>query len=147
MRHLAAFGTGLIFGLGVTIAGMANPAKVLNFFDIFGAWDPSLAFVMASALAVTAIGYRYVLDRKTPIFDTKFHVPTSMLVDRKLVGGAAVYGIGWGLIGLCPGGLVPALALGEPEPFVFLAAMVFGMTVARMAPAVVPEWPKLFKAA
>ncbi|MDX2287378.1 MAG: DUF6691 family protein [Hyphomicrobiaceae bacterium] len=137
MRHLAALAAGLVFGLGITISGMANPAKVLNFFDFFGTWDPSLALVMAAALVVTAIGYRLVLARRAPLFDVKFYVPTSTLLDRRLIGGAAIYGIGWGLVGLCPGGLVPALTFGASEPFVFLAAMLFGMTVARMAPSMI----------
>ncbi|MDX2259751.1 MAG: DUF6691 family protein [Hyphomicrobiaceae bacterium] len=142
MRILAALLAGLVFGLGITVAGMSDPAKVLNFFDIAGTWDPSLAFVMAGALAVTAIGYRLVLPRRAPLFDTSFHVPTSTLIDARLVGGAAVYGIGWGLVGFCPGGLLPTLALGRSEPFVFLAALIVGMLIARLGPSLLPLPPR-----
>ena len=104
-RIISALGAGLVFGLGIAISGMGNPAKVLNFFDVFGIWDPSLVFVMGGALITTAIGYRIVFRAKfAPMFDTKFHLPTSKTIDAKLVGGSALFGVGWGISGFCPGG-------------------------------------------
>ncbi|WP_417580635.1 DUF6691 family protein [Pelagibacterium sp.] len=122
---------GLIFGAGISVSGMANPAKVLNFFDFAGTWDPSLALVMGGALAVTAIGYLFVLKRPAPIFDAKFHLPASRAVDIPIVAGSAIFGIGWGITGFCPGGSIPALGLGEPDAFVFVLAMIGGIVLAR----------------
>ena len=133
MRNLAALFCGLVFGLGITVSGMINPAKVLNFFDVAGNWDPSLALVMGSALLTTAIGYRLVFGRERPIFDSSFHLPGTATIDKPLLLGSAIYGLGWGLIGYCPGGLVPALGLGRPEPWIFGAALVAGMAAARFA--------------
>jgi uncharacterized protein len=132
MKHVSALVTGMIFGIGIAISGMANPAKVQNFFDLAGSWDPSLAFVMGGALIVAATGYRLVFGKAArPIYDPDFHVPVSTLIDRQLLGGAAVFGIGWGLAGFCPGGAVPALGLGYGDTLVFLAATIAGMIVAR----------------
>lgn len=131
IRLLTVYLIGLVFGLGITISGMANPAKVLNFFDIAGTWDPSLVLVMASALAVTFIGYRLVLGRGGPLMSEAFHLPAVHTIDRQLVGGAAVFGIGWGLSGFCPGGAIPALGVGRVEPVVFVAMLVVGIIVAR----------------
>jgi|TARA_A100001391_G_scaffold65879_1_gene41585 hypothetical protein len=124
---------GLIFGAGIAISGMANPAKVLNFFDFAGTWDPSLALVMGGALAVTAVGYFFVLKRPAPVFDKAFHLPTSKDIDLPLVAGSTTFGIGWGITGFCPGGSIPALGLGEPDAFVFVASMVGGIILARSA--------------
>ncbi|NBN65678.1 YeeE/YedE family protein [Microvirga tunisiensis] len=132
MRSLSAFLIGLLFGLGILLAGMANPAKVLNFFDIAGTWDPSLAFVMGGALMVTAIGYRLVFRTGQPLLAPRFLVPTRKDLDLRLIGGAAVFGIGWGLSGFCPGGLVPALGTGETAPLIAFAAVVAGMLAARL---------------
>lgn len=131
MRNFAALFAGLVFGLGITVSGMINPAKVLNFFDVAGTWDPSLALVMASALLTTAVGYRFVLRSERPIFDSTFHLPGSTTIDKPLILGAAIYGVGWGLIGFCPGGLVPALGLARAEPWIFAVALVAGMALAR----------------
>lgn len=131
MQIVFAFGIGLIFGLGILISGMANPAKVLNFFDVAGNWDPSLAFVMGGALIVTAIGYGLVLSRKRPVFAPRFNVPAAKHVDLPLIAGSAVFGIGWGLGGFCPGGLVPALGIGRIEPFIFFAGMLGGLIATR----------------
>lgn len=122
---------GLLFGAGIAISGMANPAKVLNFFDIFGTWDPSLALVMAAALTVTAIGYRFVLKRPVPILEAKFHLPTSRKLDAPLIAGSAAFGIGWGITGFCPGGAIPALGLGEPSAWLFVGSMLAGIAAAR----------------
>ncbi|GGB60954.1 membrane protein [Roseibium aquae] len=132
-RILTAFGIGLVFGTGIMISGMANPAKVLNFFDIAGTWDPSLAFVMGGALLVTAIGYRLVFRMPHPVLANGFSLPTRKDIDLRLVGGSAVFGIGWGFSGFCPGGLVPALGLGRFEPFIAAAAILAGMAAYKLA--------------
>lgn len=134
---------GIVFGMGIAISGMINPAKVLNFFDIAGNWDPSLAFVMAGALAVTAVGYRFVLARPRPILDARFHLPTRRTTDVPLIAGSALFGIGWGITGFCPGGAIPALGLGESSAWIFVAAMAVGMALARLARSVLdPRTPK-----
>ncbi|WP_108462421.1 DUF6691 family protein [Devosia naphthalenivorans] len=127
LRVLSAAAIGLVFGTGIVIAGMANPAKVLNFFDVFGTWDPSLLLVMGSALVVTFIGYGFVLRRPAPLFDRKFHLPTKRDLDVPLIAGSALFGIGWGIAGFCPGGAIPALGSGEPSPLIFVAAMIGGI--------------------
>lgn len=131
MRLLTIYLIGLIFGLGIVMAGMANPAKVLNFFDFAGAWDPSLIFVMGGALAVTFLGYRLVLPRPAPLFEPKFSLPTSRVIDARLVGGSALFGLGWGMTGYCPGGALPALGTAEPTVFLFIAAMLAGMILSK----------------
>lgn len=131
MKILSAFAIGLIFGLGIAVSGMIDPAKVLNFFDFAGTWDPSLAFVMGGALVVTAVGYRFVLKAPHPAFANSFSIPTRRDIDLRLVGGAATFGIGWGLSGFCPGGVVPALGIGRVEPWLFVAAVIAGMLVAN----------------
>ncbi|EXL08552.1 hypothetical protein BG46_03340 [Brucella anthropi] len=131
MPIVIALVIGALFGSGIAISGMANPAKVLNFFDVAGAWDPSLAFVMGGALAVAFVGYRLVLKRPAPLCDVKFHLPTRRDIDAELVGGSALFGIGWGIAGFCPGGSVPALGLGEPDALVFVVSMLAGIMIAR----------------
>jgi uncharacterized membrane protein YedE/YeeE len=132
LRIFSALAIGLIFGTGIALSGMANPAKVLNFFDFAGTWDPSLAFVMGGALVVTAIGYRLVLKQPAPMFDAAFHLPTGRKLDMPLLAGSAVFGIGWGITGFCPGGAIPALGLGEGDAFLFVGAMIGGIAMARL---------------
>lgn len=127
---LLALLIGLVFGAGIALSGMANPAKVLNFFDLAGDWDPSLAFVMGGALLVAVPGYRLVLRRERPLCDTRFHLPASRRIDLPLVGGSALFGVGWGMSGFCPGGVVPALGLGESSAFAFTGAMLAGIVLA-----------------
>lgn len=131
MPILAALLAGLIFGAGIAVSGMINPAKVLNFFDIAGTWDPSLIFVMGSALLVAFIGYRLALRRPHPVFDNSFHLPTRRDLEPALIGGSALFGIGWGIAGFCPGGAIPALGLFQPDAFLFVGAMVAGIAIAR----------------
>jgi len=133
MRVLSSLIIGVIFGLGIVIGGMANPAKVVNFFDIVGTWDPSLAFVMGGALAVTMVGYRLVLRRSEPVFGGGFALPTRSDIDARLLGGSVVFGIGWGIAGFCPGGSIPTLGTGRVEVLVFVAAMIAGMALVRVA--------------
>lgn len=130
-RILSALSAGLIFGLGLVISGMINPAKVQNFLDITGAWDPSLALVMGAALMVAGIGFRVLRRRDHPLFDRVFQWPTASDIDARLVIGAAMFGTGWGLAGLCPGPAISASALGDPDIYVFLAAMIGGAGVWR----------------
>lgn len=132
-KAISALGVGAIFGVGIALSGMGNPAKVLNFFDPAGSFDPSLAFVMASALAVTAIGYRLVFrTRSAPICAANFDIPSKREIDMPLVAGSAVFGIGWGITGFCPGGAVPMLGLGNIETPIFMASMIAGIVVARL---------------
>ena len=126
-RNIAALLAGLVFGLGLTISEMVNPAKVLAFLDLFGNWDPSLAFVMGGALMVTAIGYRLAWTREKPVFAERFQVPGNRQIDTRLALGAVLFGIGWGLVGLCPGPAISALTFGGTPVLVFLAAMGAGM--------------------
>lgn len=130
---------GLIFGTGIAISGMANPAKVLNFFDVAGTWDPSLLLVMGSALAITAVGYRFVLRRDKPVCETRFHLPTSRKLDAPLITGSALFGIGWGISGFCPGGATPALGLGETSAWVFVGSMLAGIFAARTVRAALEQ--------
>ena len=132
MRLVSALIAGLLFGAGIAISGMINPAKVQNFFDLAGSWDPSLMFVMAGGLITAFIGYRLVFaGRARPLFDSGFHLPVSMVIDAPLIAGAAVFGIGWGVAGFCPGGAIPALGLGDSRTLVFVVAMAAGLGVAR----------------
>jgi len=131
MRLLAALLIGLIFGLGISVSGMINPAKVLNFFDLAGTWDPSLAFVMAGALCVTIPGYRLVLKRPAPVMENRFQLPDTRVIDRRLVLGSATFGVGWGIAGFCPGGALPALGTGRADAFLFVAALICGLLFAR----------------
>lgn len=131
MRLLSTYLIGLIFGVGISISGMANPAKVLNFFDIAGTWDPSLIFVMGGALVTTFIGYKLVFGRSTPVFEGAFSVPSNRRLDARLIGGSAVFGIGWGIAGFCPGGALPALGTGRWEVFAFTAALIVGIFLAK----------------
>lgn len=132
MKLIYAWATGLVFGLGIAISGMMNPAKVLNFFDIAGTWDLSLAFVMGGAVIVTFIGYRLVWRRAQPLFEDRFQVPASKVIDSRLVGGSALFGIGWGIAGFCPGAAIPALGTGRWEVVLFLGAVVVGLALARV---------------
>jgi len=128
-RNLSALIAGLVFGLGLTISEMVNPAKVLAFLDLFGNWDPSLAFVMGGALLVTAIGYRLVWTQERPVFADRFQVPGNRKIDTRLAVGAILFGMGWGLVGLCPGPAIAAITFGGPALYLFLASMAAGMVL------------------
>ncbi|WP_045834546.1 YeeE/YedE family protein [Hyphomicrobium sp. 99] len=133
MGILVNLAAGLLFGVGLVISGMANPAKVLNFLDVAGSWDPSLAFVMLGAIAVTATGYRYVLQRSKPLLDQSFHLPVQNEIDRPLVIGSAIFGLGWGLIGFCPGPAIASLGLAATGTLVFVPTMLIGIAAAAIA--------------
>jgi uncharacterized membrane protein YedE/YeeE len=125
-RAIVALVAGLLFGLGMGYSQMIDPEKVIGFFDFAGNWDPTLAFVMGGAVVVTAIAYRLIFQRSAPVFDTKFYVPTRKDIDRPLILGAALFGIGWGIGGYCPAPAISALVLGSLNPFLFIAAMIAG---------------------
>ena len=138
MKLIFALLTGVVFGTGIAFSGMMDPAKVLNFFDLAGTWDPSLAFVMGGALVVTAIGYRLVWRRDAPLFGGRFEVPTSTLLDARLIGGSALFGVGWGIAGFCPGAAIPALGTGRWEVALFLVAVVVGFWLRRLVSPIAP---------
>lgn len=132
-KTMFALFIGAVFGAGIVVSGMGNPAKVLNFFDVAGTFDPSLVFVMASALAVTAAGYRWVFrSQRAPLCAAAFDVPAGRRIDMPLVAGSAAFGVGWGITGFCPGGAIPMLGLGNSETPIFVLSMIAGMMVARM---------------
>ena len=135
MTFVVNLALGLVFGVGLVISGMSDPAKVLNFLDVFGTWDPSLAFVMGGAVCVAFVGYRLVLARGAPATGGVFHLPTASTIDAPLVGGAAVFGVGWGLGGFCPGPALTALGLAAPGTLAFVPAMFVGMWLARLLAA------------
>ncbi|MGH1589633.1 DUF6691 family protein [Methylobacterium phyllosphaerae] len=126
-RAVSAFAVGLLFGLGLIVSGMANPAKVLAFLDVTGRWDPSLALVMAGAVTVSAVGYRVARRRGRAVFAPRLDIPTRRDLDPRLIAGAAVFGLGWGLAGLCPGPALTILTLMPARAATFVAAMVVGM--------------------
>ena len=130
-RIIAAFLAGAVFGLGLVIGRMSDPNIVLGFLDVAGDFDPSLLFVMAGAVCTTLIAFRFVLRRERPLFDGDFHLPTAKVVDARLVGGAALFGVGWGLSGYCPGPLLVGVAGGSATALLFLPAMLVGGWVRR----------------
>jgi uncharacterized membrane protein YedE/YeeE len=136
-RLAAATVTGLVFGFGLTISGMGNPAKVLGFLDVAGNWDPSLALVLVGATGVTILIFRIILKRHRPVLDSRFHLPTRTDVDPALVLGAGIFGIGWGIAGFCPGPVYTTLLQGRWETWVFFAAMIAGMAAFKFGSAYV----------
>ncbi|AJJ22237.1 DUF6691 family protein [Yersinia enterocolitica] len=129
MNLLFSLLAGLVFGLGLIVAGMANPAKVLSFLDIGGLWDPSLALVMAAAVMVATLGFGWAKKRQTSLFGYPLQLPTSTRIDRRLIGGSMLFGIGWGLAGICPGPALVLLGAGMYKGIIFAAAMVAGMAI------------------
>ena len=121
--------SGLIFGLGLVVSGMSDPAKVLNFLDVAGSWDPSLAFVMGGATVTTYLGYRLAWRRPAPVLEPAFDIPANRSIDRPLLTGAALFGAGWGIGGFCPGPAFTALPLLAPGTLVFLPAMLLGLWI------------------
>ena len=126
---LAAIGSGLVFGAGLALSDMTNPAKVQNFLDFLGTWDPSLALVMGGALALSALGYQIARRRGSPLLATRFSIPTRRDLDPELLAGAAIFGVGWGIGGFCPGPALAGLLQGVAGVYVFVAAMLAGITL------------------
>ena len=133
MQLLSAFAAGLVFGIGLILAGMTDPAKVQGFLDIFGTWDPSLALVMGGAIAVGFFAFALARKRTTNLLGGALHLPTSKDVDKRLVIGGLTFGAGWGLAGFCPGPGIVSMASGEMKAAVFVAAMVVGMVIFEIA--------------
>lgn len=132
MRAVAlAVLAGAVFAIGLAVSGMTVPAKVTGFLDVGGAWDPTLALVMAGAIAVYAPVVRIVRRRRRPLASEQFHWPTPRAIDARLVGGAAIFGVGWGLSGYCPGPALTSIGSGAASALVFVAAMIAGIVVAR----------------
>jgi uncharacterized membrane protein YedE/YeeE len=134
-KILVALLAGLLFGLGLDLGGMTQPAVVLGFLDIFGQWDPRLLFVMAGAVLTTASGYRWVLRRPRPLFEDNFQLPASRRLDVRLMGGAAIFGVGWGLAGYCPGLALASLGGAMPSVVALVASMFVGWWLAARLPA------------
>ncbi|MBU0901414.1 YeeE/YedE family protein [Pseudomonas sp. MIL19] len=129
MRKLMAFLAGVIFGIGLLTAGMANPAKVLAFLDLAGAWDPSLALVMAAAIGVAFLPFSWARVQRTSLLSAPMQLPGKRELDRRLIGGSLLFGVGWGIAGICPGPAVALLLTGQWQVLVFVAAMLAGMIV------------------
>src|SRR6266568_2721506 len=142
MPMIAALLCGLVFGAGLLISGMVQPTKVLGFLDVFGAWDPTLAVVMAAALAVTAPGFMLARNRPQPVLAGQYFWPGKSGIDTPLVLGAGLFGIGWGLVGLCPGPALESLATLSPGVIVFVVAMSVGMVVHDIWQASRPAVPR-----
>ena len=129
VHRLSEFAVGLLFGLGLLISGMTDPGKVLGFLDLAGAWDPSLALVMGGAIVVGFFAFGSAKKRTTSFLGGALHLPTAKDIDKRLVIGGLLFGVGWGLAGFCPGPGIVTMATGEPKAAVFVAAMVAGMAV------------------
>lgn len=134
-RILASILCGILFGIGLVVSDMVNPARVLAFLDVAGNWDPSLAFVMGGALIPSSLAYAIKRSRSRPAFDTEFHVPANRSIDTRLVLGAALFGLGWGLVGLCPGPAIASLVTLRWEAGLFAVAMLAGMFTYRIVPS------------
>lgn len=145
MFILSAFAAGLLFGLGLVVSQMVNPAKVLAFLDVAGSWDPSLALVMLGAIVASGAGYLFAKRQSVPILDVKFEIPTRQDFDARLLGGAALFGVGWGLVGLCPGPAIAILPLGFWQAILFVASMLAGMAVFAAFPVNRASTPQLTK--
>ncbi|MEJ1994614.1 MAG: YeeE/YedE family protein [Limibacillus sp.] len=131
-RYSSALLIGTLFGFGLALSGMMNPAKVVGFLDLAGSWDPTLAFVMAGALLVTIPGFWLVRKRQGALLGGGFQIPTRKDIDAKLLGGALLFGVGWGVAGFCPGPAVAALSTGLPQVLLFMAALLSGMILHRL---------------
>jgi uncharacterized protein len=132
MRDVLSLIAGLLFGLGLVVSGMSNPAKVLNFLDIAGRWDPSLIFVMIGAIAVSFVGFRLVRKMSRPLTGGTFNWPTATDIDAPLVIGAVAFGVGWGLAGFCPGPALTAVSTFAPGVLVFIGTMIVGLLAGRI---------------
>jgi uncharacterized membrane protein YedE/YeeE len=131
MNKIFSLLSGIIFGLGLTVSSMTNPAKVIGFLDITGNWDPSLMFVMLGAIAISAPFFYLLRNKNKPLFDSNFEIPTIKNLDKKLVLGASIFGIGWGMVGFCPGPAIASLAFLNPFSIIFVIAMVGGFYMSR----------------
>jgi hypothetical protein len=139
MKRMSALLAGLLFGVGLLVSGMSDPAKVRGFLDLFGRWDPSLALVMMGGIAVHLATSRIVLLRSSPIFAAEFDLPKTRAIDSRLLLGAATFGVGWGLCGVCPGPAIVAIGSAGVAPFAFVLSMIAGMALTHVPSVRVPE--------
>tara|TARA_R110002095_G_scaffold397_3_gene2216 strand:+ start:1044 stop:1469 length:426 start_codon:yes stop_codon:yes gene_type:complete len=133
MFNLISLISGLLFGFGLALSGMVSPGKVIGFLDLTGNWDPSLAFVMGGGVLVTVISFHFILKRSSPLFGKDFKLPTKKDLDKYLVSGAILFGLGWGLGGFCPGPALSSLAYGNMKVVVFVLSMIGGIVIAKLA--------------
>jgi hypothetical protein len=140
-RGLAALGAGTVFGIGLALAQMTDPRKVQNFLDLAGTWDPSLLFVLGGAVALTTVVFRVLLRRQAPLLDTRLHLPAATAVDRDLLLGSALFGVGWGLAGYCPGPAIASLGLGNAEALWLVPALLAGAALQRWQASRPPPGP------
>ena len=129
MKNIVTLLSGLIFGIGLIISGMSNPAKVIGFLDLAGDWDPSLVFVMAGAISIAFFGFRYIQNKKQTTFDDPIHLPGTTHISKELIIGSLTFGAGWAIAGFCPGPALVALGAGRKEAFIFVIAMIVGMYI------------------
>lgn len=147
MKQLSIFLAGIIFAIGLGLSGMTQPAKVFNFLHFTGAWDPSLAFVMLGAIGVHLAFFRFILRRSSPLFAGEFQLPTQSRVDTKLVLGSAIFGVGWGLAGYCPGPALVSVASGSSQALLFTLAMLAGMSLQHLSARLLSQRPATSSAA
>ena len=131
MKNIVSLLAGLLFGFGLALSQMTNPAKIIGFLNFAGPWDPTLALVLGGAVLVTVVSFRFILRRPRPVLAAKFQLPTRRDIDARLIGGAALFGIGWGLAGFCPGPGIASIAQGAWQPLVFVAGLAIGMLAFR----------------
>ncbi|MDX2425532.1 MAG: YeeE/YedE family protein [Cycloclasticus sp.] len=131
-KAFSALLAGVFFGVGLTLAGMVDPNKVINFLDITGNWDPSLMFVLGGAVIVTTIAYRFIFAQGNPLFEADFQLPTMLKIEPKLLFGSSLFGVGWGLIGYCPGPALASVGLRPEEPLIVVISMLAGMLLYKV---------------
>ena len=131
LRNLSALASGIVFGLGLSLAQMTNPDKVLNFLDMSGNWDPSLLLVLGGAVVLSTLAFHFILKRATPLWDSMFHMPLLQAIDMPLVIGSALFGVGWGLSGYCPGPAIASIGFGNPEALWVVPSIVAGAALQR----------------
>lgn len=131
IKYLLILLSGILFSFGLVISTMINPNVVLNFLDVFGTWDPSLIFVMLGALIMVAIGFKVIFKQKMPLYEKRFHLPKKQNIDVKLISGAIIFGVGWGLSGYCPGPAIASISYGILEVFLFILAMLIGFKISQ----------------
>ncbi len=134
-KQITALASGLVLGVGLSVSGMTNTERVLGFLDLFGQWDPTLAFGMGSAVIVTFLGFKLVLKNPAPLFDDVFSLPTKTDIDKPLLIGAVLFGLGWGLVGYCPGPALAGLSTGYIAPLIFVFTMIIGLLLSKRVSA------------
>ena len=135
MRNLVGLFAGILFGAGLALSGMTDTQKVIGFLDLFGAWDITLMFVMGGGLLVSFPVYQYMKNKPRPVFDEDFHLPSKTIIDKRLIGGAVLFGIGWAMYGYCPGPAISSLAYGDMNSMIFVVAMAAGMMLSKLLPS------------